>query len=196
MGACCCSLPQSWSQLTTPLEATNASAQRLVNSVVRQLSGSEDAHAMWAAAGQKSAESVATQIIQAVADPSMPPAVWRLLAIHFQQNIFVIDSHFWTISCYSCQAGPVAVRGKTEPEKPQTKCLLKHWTQPGFHYGIGCLPLPESMKMRSARVYPISSAGRLLSTSACQFARSSKVAEASKELSHLPFATFAMPGVQ
>ena len=106
--------------------------------------------------------------------------LWRMLAINFQQGIFVVDSQSWTISCYSCQAGPVAVKGKTEPEKPQTKCLLKHWTHPGFHYGIGCLPFPESMKSRSACVYLISSAGRLVSTSACQFARSSKMAEASK----------------
>lgn len=150
---------------------------------------------MWVAAVKESAESITAQLSQAFADPSMSPALWRLLAIQFQQDIFVLDSQSWTISCYSCQTGPVAINCKTDIDKIQTKCLLKHWTHPGFHYGIGCLPLFEGMKSRSAHVFLITCTGKLVSTSACQPDHSANTAAASVELIDFPFAAFAMTGV-
>ena len=137
---------------------------------------------------------VLAQISQAFADSSMPPALWRLLAIHFQQDLFVVDSQNRRVSCYSCQEGPLTISGKPESSKSQAKPLLKHWTDPGFHYAIGSLPLPDSRKGRSARVFLVTAAGKLVSTSCCSVGRAAKVQAATAELSHLPFAAFAVTG--
>lgn len=169
MGARCCAPPASWPQLSI----------------------SEDAQALWATA-QESAESFTIQISQASADFSRPPAL-ASVGHHFSARHLCCGQPVLDNRCNSCQAGPVAVKGKTEPEKSHTKCLLKHWTQPGSHYGIGCLPLPESTKTRSARVFLVSSAGRLLSMSACQVA-APKWLQPQRSSAIFLFATFAMSG--
>ena len=186
--------PQAAGHGAADLCQTEASVTGLQSSLTHRLCTSQGAKAIWAAAFGESAEPAAAQIGQAFVDPSMPPALWRLLAIHFQQDLFVIDSQFWRVSCYSCQEGPLTVNAKPDASKSQTKPMLKHWTEPGFHYGIGSLPLPESWKGRSARVFLVTAAGKLVSTSCCSVGRAAKMDAAAAELIHLPFAAFAMTG--
>lgn len=186
--------PQSAGHGAADSEQTKASLLRLLSSVTHKLSTSQGAKASWEAAFGVSAEPATTQISQAFADPAMPPALLRLLAIQFQQDIFILDSQHWRVSCYSCQEGPLAINAKPEASKSQTKRLLKHWVEPGFHYGIGCLPLPESWKARTAKIFLLSAEGKLVSTSCCQVGRAAKMDAAASKLSHLPFAAFAMTG--
>lgn len=186
--------PQAAGHGAADLGKTEASVTGLLSSLTHKLCTSQGALAIWATAFGGSAELAVAQISQAFADPSMPPALWRLLAIHFQQDIFVVNSQNWRVSCYSCQEGPLTISGKPESSKSQARPLLKHWTDPGFHYAIGSLPLPDSWKGRSARVFLVTAAGKLVSTSCCSVGRAAKMQAATAELPHLPFAAFAMTG--
>ena len=186
--------PQAAGHGASDLGQTEASVTRLLSSLTCRLCTSQGAKAIWAAAFGESAEPAAAQIRQAFADPSMPPALWRLLAIHFQQDLFIVDSQHWRVSCYSCQEGPLTINAKPDASKSQTKPVLRHWTEPGFHYGVGSLPLPESWKDSSARVFLLTAAGKLVSTSCCSVGRAARMDAAAAELIHLPFAAYALTG--
>ena len=75
--------PQAAGHGAAGLGKTEASVTGLLSSLTRKLCTSQNAHAIWTTAFGGSAEPAVAQISQAFAD-SMPPAPWRLLAIHFQ----------------------------------------------------------------------------------------------------------------
>ena len=98
--------PQKAGHSSTPPEETCAAAKRLVSSVTCQLSSNESAQAMWVAAVKESAESITAQLSQAFADPSMSPALWRLLAIqcparHLCSRQPILDNQLLQLSDWS-----------------------------------------------------------------------------------------------
>jgi len=96
------------------------------------------------------------------------------VAISLQRDVFVLGSQYWTLSCYSCAAGPISIHASTDATKPVEPLLKQAWTQLGFHYGIGCLPLPDCLKSRDTKIFLLTGAGKLISTSCTPNARSTQ----------------------
>ncbi len=130
----------------------------------------------------------------ACTDGAIPAVCWRLVAISLQRDIFVLDSQYWTLSCYSCAAGPISIHASTDATKPVKPLLKQAWTQPGFHYGIGCLPLPDCLKSRDTKIFLLTGAGKLISTSCTPNARSTKMETAAAKLDGLQFGTVTLAG--
>ncbi len=123
----------------------------------------------------------------ACSDGAIPAVCWRLVAVALQGDIFVLDSQSWILSCYSCVAGPISVHASTDATKPVKPLLKQAWTQPGFHYGIGCLPLPDCLKSRDTKIFLLTGAGQLISTTCTLNARSAKMETAAAKLDGLQF---------
>jgi hypothetical protein len=79
------------------------------------------------------------------------------------------------------------------PQSLSNPCSSKHG-QPGFHYGIGCLPLPDCLKSRDTKVFLLTGAGKLISTSCTLTARSTKMETAAAKLDDLQFSTVTLAG--
>ena len=73
-------------------------------------------------------------------DAAIPPQCWRLAAIAMKRDIWILDALLWRLSCYSCHDGSVCVYGNSAGTHSQ---LSKHWTEPGYHFRLGQLPLPQ-----------------------------------------------------
>ena len=127
-------------------------------------------------------------------DGAIPAVCWRLVAVSLQHDIFVLDSQSWTLSCFSCVAGPISVHASTDATKPVKPLLKQAWTQPGFHYGIGCLPLPDCLKSRDTKIFLLTGAGKLISTTCTLNARSAKMDTVSAKLDGLQFGTVTLAG--
>ncbi len=127
-------------------------------------------------------------------DDAIPAVCWRLVAISLQREIFVLDSQYWNLSYYSCAAGPISVHASTDATKPVKPLLKQAWTQPGFHYGIGCLPLPDCLKSRDTKIFLLTGAGKLISTTCTLNARSAKMETAAAKLDGLQFGTVTLAG--
>ncbi len=128
----------------------------------------------------------------ACTDGAIPAVCWRLLAISLQCDIFVLDSQYWTLSCYSCAAGPVSIHACTDARKPVKPLLKQAWAQPGFHYGVGCLPLPDCLKAIDTKIFLLIGAGKLISRSCTLTARSTKMETAAAKLDGLQFGSVTL----
>ena len=124
-------------------DAVKVGTDRLVQDMLATQSSSSFMQEMLADSSQTSPEQAAylSNLPQQVrTDAAIPPQCWRLAAIAMKRDIWILDVRLWRLSCYSCHDGSVCVYGNSAGTHSQ---LSKHWTEPGYHFRLGQLTLPQ-----------------------------------------------------
>ena len=92
-------------------------------------------------------------------------ALWRLIAITVHKDIYVLDLAHCRLCCYPRHDGNVDIVGTTDSTGRRSAWSMKAWSQPGFYYLFGKLPLPAHLSDKACTVVVASGDGALQVTS-------------------------------
>ena len=92
-------------------------------------------------------------------------ALWRLLAITVRRDVYVLDMAHCRLCCYPGHDGNVDIAGTTDSSGRKSAWSMKAWSQPGFYYLLGKLPLPAHLSDQACTVIVASRDGTLQVTS-------------------------------
>ena len=148
-------------------DANKVGTDRLVRDMLATRSSSSFMQEMLADSSQTFPEQAAylSKLPQQLhTDAAIPPQCWRLAAIAMKRDIWILDARLWRLSCYSCHDGSVCVYGNSAGTHSQ---LSKHWTEPGYHFRLGQLPLPQFLTENGyiSMLLLMESSGQIVSSS-------------------------------